>query len=139
MNLETIKRIDSSGMYKIYDKWPEIGEEQYNSNLELIENSNPNHIVFTGMGGSGAISDLFSSILSKTNVHVDVVKGYVLPKTVDSKSLVVCTSISGNTVETLSTLEQAKEIGCNTIVFSSGGKILEMCKKDNIEFRKIPS
>ena len=139
MNLETIKKIDSSGMYKIYDKWPEIGEEQYNSNLELIENSNPNHIVFTGMGGSGAISDLFSSILSKTNVHVDVVKGYVLPKTVDSKSLVVCTSISGNTVETLSTLEQAKEIGCNTIVFSSGGKILEMCKKDNIEFRKIPS
>ena len=139
MNLENIKNIDSSRMYEIYDKWPEIASEQYHSNLELIKNSNPNHIVFAGMGGSGAISDLFSSILSKTKIHVDVVKGYLLPKTVDSKTLVICTSISGNTVETLSILEQAKKIGCNTIIFSSGGKLLEICKKQNISYRKIPS
>jgi len=30
------------------------------------------------MGGSGAIGDVFSSILSKTNIHVNVVKGYLL-------------------------------------------------------------
>ena len=139
LDLETLKRIDSSGMYEIYDKWPEIGEEQYNANLELIENSNPEHIVFAGMGGSGAISDLFSSILSKSNVHVDVVKGYLLPKTVDADSLVVCTSISGNTVETLSVLEQTKKIGCKTIAFSDGGKMEQVCNENNIQFRRIPS
>ena len=139
MDLETLNRIDSSKMYQVYDKWPEIGETQYNADFELIEDFNPEHIVFAGMGGSGAISDLFASILSKTTVHVDVVKGYLLPKTVDSDSLVVCTSISGNTIETLSVLEQAKKIGCKTIAFSDGGKMQQICNDNNIEFRKIPS
>ena len=73
-------------MHKVYDKWPEIAEEQFNSNFDVLDSNNLEHIVFAGMGGSGAISDLLSSILSKTNVHVDVVKGYLLPKTVDSDS-----------------------------------------------------
>ena len=139
MNLETLKKIDSEKMYEVYDKWPEIGENQFNSEFDLLENSESEHIVFAGMGGSGAISDLFASILSKTNVHVDVVKGYLLPKTVDKNSLVVTTSISGETVETLSVLEQAKKIGCNTIAFSDGGKMENMCKENNIQFRKVPS
>ena len=139
LNLETLKKIDSEKMFEVYDKWPQIGEKQYNSDFELVENSNPEHIVFAGMGGSGAISDLFASILSKTNVHVDVVKGYVLPKTVDSDSLVVTTSISGNTIETLSVLEQAKKIGCNTIAFSDGGKMQKICNENNMQYRNIPS
>ena len=61
------------------------------------------------MGGSGAIGDTFASILSKTKIHVTIVKGYVLPNTTDTKSLVITTSISGNTVETLTILEEAKK------------------------------
>lgn len=61
------------------------------------------------MGGSGALGDIFSSVLSKTNIHVNVIKGYHLPKTVDSNTLVVTTSISGNTVETLTVLDSAKK------------------------------
>jgi len=139
LNLEVLKKIDSENMYKVYDKWPEIAEEQFNSNFDVLDNSSFEHIVFAGMGGSGAINDLFSSILSKTNVHVDVVKGYLLPKTVDSDSLVVITSISGNTVEMLTVLENSHKIGCKTIVFSDGGKIQDYCQKKNIQFRKIPS
>ena len=139
MDIETIKKIDLSKMYQTYDKWPEIAEKQFNTNIELIDNSNPEHIVFAGMGGSGAIGDLFSSILSKTNIHVDIVKGYLLPKTTDKNSLVVCTSISGNTVETISVLDQAKEIGCKTISFSNGGIMENISKEKNIDHRKIPS
>ena len=138
MDLKTLKKIDTSKMYTIYDKWSEIGEKQYNSDFKLIEISSPKHIVFSGMGGSGAISDLFSSILSKTNIHVDVVKGYILPKTVDSDSLVICISISGNTAETLSILEQANKIGCSIIAFSDGGKMERFSNKKNIHFIKIP-
>ena len=47
------------------------------------------------------------SILSKANIHVNVVKGYLLPKTVDSNSLVITVSVSGNTSETLAVLEEA--------------------------------
>jgi len=126
-------------MYQTYDKWPEIAENQLNSNIKLIGDCNPEHIVFAGMGGSGAIGDLFSSILSKTNIHVDVVKGYLLPKTTDQKSLVVCTSISGNTIETLSVLDQAKKIGCKIISFSDGGIMEKISNEKNIDYRKIPS
>ena len=38
------------------------------------------------MGGSGAIGDIFASILSKTKIHVSIVKGYLIPKTVNTKS-----------------------------------------------------
>ena len=63
------------------------------------------NIVVAGMGGSGAIGDIISAILSRENIHVSNVKGYLLPKTVDKKTLVIATSISGNTKETLSILD----------------------------------
>jgi len=125
-------------MYKVYDKWPEIAKEAYESNLEPVDFHDIDHIVFAGMGGSGAIGDLFSSILSKSDIHVSVIKGYLLPKTVDKNTLVVTISISGNTSETLTVLDSAKKLDCSLIAFSSGGKMEEFCKNNQITFRKIP-
>lgn len=125
-------------MHTIYDRWPEIAKNAYNSNLEPVDFKNINHIIFAGMGGSGALGDIFSAILSKTNVHVSVVKGYLLPKTVNSNTVVVPTSVSGNTVETLTILNSAKKLNCKIIGFSSGGKIEDYCIKNKIEYRKIP-
>jgi len=124
-------------MYKIYDRWPQIARESYESNLEPIDFKDIDHIVFSGMGGSGALGDIFSSILSRTDIHVNVVKGYNLPKTVDSNTLVVTTSISGNTVETLSVLDSARKTDCKLIGFSSGGKMKEYCTKNKIAYKKI--
>ena len=137
LDIEKIRNIDSQGMYEIYDKWPEIARETYESNLDLVDFKNIDHIVFAGMGGSGAIGDLFASILSKTNIHVSVVKGYLLPKTVDKNTLIVTTSVSGNTIETLIVLSTAKDLDCNVIAFSSGGKMEEYCIKHKINFKKI--
>lgn len=125
-------------MYNAYEKWPDFAEEFFNSDLKSINFKNPTHLVFVGMGGSGAICDIFSAILSKTNIHTEVVKGYHLPKTVDSKTLVIIASVSGDTDETLSVLSQAKNITKKIICFSSGGKMENFCKKNKIEFRKIP-
>jgi len=132
-----MNRYDISGMYKVYDKWPEIAKESYKSDQDVVDYKDINHIVFAGMGGSGALGDIFSSILSKTKIHVSVVKGYHLPNTVDSNTFVVTTSISGNTVETLSVLDSANKAGCNIAAFSSGGKMQEYCSKNKIEFRNI--
>ena len=126
-------------MHKIYDKWPEISHKAYESDLEPVHFDNVDHIVFAGMGGSGAIGDLFSSILSKSDIHVSLVKGYLLPKTVDKNTLVVVTSVSGNTAETLTVLDSTKKLDCNVIAFSSGGKMEEYCNKNKINFRKIES
>jgi len=137
INLDEIKNIDSNHMHKIYDAWPNIARESYNHNYDEIKFENIDHIVFAGMGGSGAIGDVFAAILSKINIHVTVVKGYTLPKTVDSKTLVITTSVSGNTIETLTILKSTMNLTCKTISFSSGGKIEEFCKKNKLEFRKI--
>ena len=132
-----LEKYDPSGMHKIYDKWPEIAKQAYDSNLESIDFPNIDNVIFAGMGGSGAIGDLFSSILSKSKIHVSLVKGYLLPRTVDKNTLVITTSISGNSVEALTVLESAKNSDCSLIAFSSGGKMEELCKKNHIEYRKI--
>ncbi len=138
IDLPTLKKYDPSGMHDVYDRWPQIARESYQSKQDVVDYKNIDHIVFAGMGGSGALGDIFSAILSKTNIHVAVVKGYHLPRTVDANTLVVTTSISGNTVETLSVLDSAKKLGCNTMAFSSGGKMKEYCIKNKIGYRNIP-
>ena len=137
INKEILDKYDRSGMYKIYDNWANVAKDAYESDLVPVHLKNIDHIVFAGMGGSGAIGDLFASILSKTNIHVSVVKGYLLPKTVDKNTLVVTTSVSGNTVETLTVLDSAKKLDCNIIAFSSGGKMKEYCIKNQINYKKI--
>ena len=122
----------------MYDRWPEISKERFDANLEEIDYDKISYIVFSGMGGSGALSDIFSSIFSKTNVHVDVIKGYLLPKTVNSETLVVTTSISGNTNETLSIMKSALDGGSKVVSFSSGGKIEQFCAKKGLKNWKIP-
>ena len=124
-------------MYEIYDLWPEIAKNEYKNQIADIEFGEITHVVFVGMGGSGAIGDIFSAILSKTNIHVDVVKGYLLPKTVNSKSLIVVTSVSGNTEESLIVLKHALKQSSKIIAFSGGGKMEKFCFKNKITHKKI--
>jgi len=135
LNLSILNKYDLSGMHEIYDRWAELARESYESKIDAVDYRFIDHIVFAGMGGSGSIGDIFSSILSNTNVHVSVVKGYVLPKTVDSNTLVVATSVSGDTSETLAILDSAYKKDCKRIAFSSGGKMQEYCAKNKIEHR----
>ena len=138
LDISTLEKYDSQKMYKIYDKWPNIARESFETKQESIHFENIDHIVFVGMGGSGAIGDLFSSILSKSDVHISLIKGYLLPKTVDNNTLVIVTSVSGNTDESLTVLNSAKKIDCNLIAFSSGGKMKQFCEDNQIIFREIP-
>jgi len=135
---DDLEKNDYDGMHNVYDKWPRIARDAYDSDFQSVDFKDIDNVIFSGMGGSGTIGDLFSSILSKTNIHTTVAKGYELPKTVDENTLVVITSISGNTIETLTTLESATKKDCSVIAFSSGGSMESFCTKNNVEFRKIP-
>jgi len=138
LDLKILEKYDTQKMYKIYDKWPQIAKESFESKQILVDFEGIKHIIFAGMGGSGAIGDIFASVLSKSSIHVNVVKGYVLPKTANSDTLVIATSVSGNTTETLSVLRSAQKLNCKIIAFSSGGKMLEYCDKNKIIHRVIP-
>ena len=131
MKISDIQRYDSNKMYETYDHWPKLAKQYYEKDFSKLEIDDVDHIVFAGMGGSGTIGDIISSILSKTNIHVNVVKGYLLPKTVDSNTLVVVTSVSGNTDEVLSILKNSKNSKAKFISFSSNGD-LEKGKKNTL-------
>ena len=137
MNIEDLKKIDSKKMYQTYDKWPEIAKDSFDNDFEKFDTKGIDHIVFSGMGGSGSIGDVVSAILSKEDIHVSNVKGYHLPKTVDSNSLVVATSISGNTKETLTVLEKAQKTDAKIAVFSSGGMLQKFSETNNLFFQEI--
>lgn len=137
MNSKELERIDSEKMYEVYDKWPQMAKESYEMNLEKFNVKNIDHIVFAGMGGSGTIGDVMSSLLSKDDIHVSVVKGYLLPKTVDSNTLVVLTSISGNTDEMLTVMKNNLKSTAKFVTFSSGGKLQELSEKNNISHYNI--
>ena len=138
LDFKTLEKFDSKKMYEIYDSWPKLARESWDAVKNPVKLNKINHIVFAGMGGSGTIGDLFNAVFSTTNIHITLIKGYLLPKTIDENTLVVCTSISGNTVETLSILNQASSIDCQKIVISSGGKMEQFCKDKSIDYFKIP-
>jgi len=138
MDLEILQKIDSQQMFKTYDNWPEIAKNSFDTEFEKIDISGIDHIVFAGMGGSAAIGETVKAIFSKQDIHVNIIKGYELPKTVDSNTLVVTTSISGNTHETLHILKNAVKTSAKVIGFSSGGLMEKFCKDKRILFQKIP-
>ena len=137
MKIDEIKSVDSRNMCKVYDEWPQIARKNFSANFSKVDIKNIDHIVFAGMGGSGTIGDVFASILSKTDVHVSVVKGYLLPKTVDSNTLVVTTSISGNTLETISILKNVEKVNAEFVAFSSGGIMEKFSMDKKIKYYKI--
>ena len=137
LTIENLKDIDSQSMYEIYDKWSDRAKESYKNLLPKIDLKNIEHVVFAGMGGSGAIGDVFASILSKMDIHVTVVKGYLLPKTVNENTLVVCTSISGNTDETLTVLQNSNKSDAKFVGLSSGGLMEDYCEKNSVDYYKI--
>ena len=137
MQIKDLDSIDSQKMYKIYDNWPEISKESFETKFEKLDIKEIDHVVFAGMGGSGNIGDVLSSILSKKDIHVNSVKGYSLPKTVDSNSLIITTSVSGETQETLEILKKAAKTNSKVIAFSSGGSMKKFCQENKIFFQEI--
>ena len=137
MNIDEIHKYDPQKMYQVYDKWTTLARDAYENSFSKIEFDNIDHVVLAGMGGSGAIGDIIAAILSRENFHVSTVKGYLLPKTVDDKTLVIAISISGNTRETLSILDYKSKSSAKFIGISSGGIMEKKCAENSIPHYNI--
>tara|TARA_Y100001936_G_scaffold246397_1_gene290293 strand:- start:1856 stop:2866 length:1011 start_codon:yes stop_codon:yes gene_type:complete len=137
MKIGDIERVDKKRMYKVYDEWPENARKCINKKLKIFNSRFIDHIVFSGMGGSGSIGDVITSILSKEDIHITTIKGYHLPSNLDSNSLIIAISVSGNTEETLTTLRNAINTDSSIAAFSSGGKMEDFCHSNNVFHQKI--
>lgn len=93
-------------------------------------------ILLAGMGGSGHPGDLLNS-LQLTTVPLVVHRSYSLPHTFGKKPLSIISSYSGNTEEALSAYEDSKKVGTPLLANTSGGKLLEWAKQDNVPISLI--
>jgi glucose/mannose-6-phosphate isomerase len=93
-----------------------------------------NHIVISGLGGSGISGRIIKSYYAdKINIPIEAVSDYKLPKFVNNKTLVILCSYSGNTEETISAYNDATLKGATKLVLTVGGKIAEMAEADGTQ------
>lgn len=142
MKERTIQLYDKSNMrqllidfYKQVTEAVSIGTKaKINLNKSSIKN-----IVVTGLGGSAIGSDILRSYLaSDFNLPFVVNRHYFLPDFVDKNSLVVVSSYSGNTEETIAAHQDANKRGAQVLCITSGGETEKLAKKYNHPLIKIP-
>ena len=135
MNLDDISRfeqIDVQDMLSHIDGLPdqinfawELG-----SQLPLPDWKGIKRVLVAGMGGSAIGADLVAAYIAPhCPVPVIVHRNYSLPAWANGEdTLVIASSHSGNTEETLSSFASAIEKKCRILVLSTGGKLAEMCQ-----------
>lgn len=97
------------------------------------------NVIVTGLGGSGIGGTVVAQITEKElTVPMVVNKDYFLPAWVNEHTLVIVSSYSGNTEETLQALQSAIEKKAKIVCITSGGKIAEIAKEHALDCIKIP-
>lgn len=121
--------------------------EQILEALEIGENATINkpsfeikNIVVSGLGGSGIGGSIVQELVSdKLSIPFIVSKKYTLPHFIDNNSVVIISSYSGNTEETIEALHIAMSKNAKIIGITSGGKIAEICRENNLDLILVPS
>lgn len=138
-----IKEIDRSGMLRTVEEFPQQCRDAVSlgEGVELSEDlKKVSSLAVLGMGGSGIGGDLLKTIVeSESKLSVSVVKGYDLPRHIDSDTLVFAVSYSGETEETLSVFAQAIDRRAKIIAITSGGNLQEQAVRDGFSTIKVPT
>jgi glucose/mannose-6-phosphate isomerase len=91
------------------------------------------------MGGSAQPAEFVKTWLGdRLSVPLVIVRDYALPAFVGPQTLVVASSYSGNTEETLAALEDAQKRGAKIVVSAAGGKLLELGKAAGYPCFELP-
>jgi glucose/mannose-6-phosphate isomerase len=114
--------------------------------LKIAENAsiqplagNVTNVVICGMGGSGIGGKIVSQWISKyAQLPVLFAQDYSLPAFVGPNTLVIGSSYSGNTEETLIALLEAKERGSRVIGICSGGDLKSFCERNQYDCVVVP-
>ena len=97
------------------------------------------NVLVTGLGGSGIGGTILAEIVAgQCKVPVIVNKDYSLPAFVSSHTLVIISSYSGNTEETIAAMAVALEKKAKIVCITSGGKVAQMAAENNLDLITIP-
>ena len=137
-----IDKVDKDKMFQSIWNFPENIDAAIKLGERIIlknDYSGINKIVIAGMGGSAIGGDVVYTMLNdEIKIPFFVFRGYDIPRWVDSSTLVICSSYSGNTEETINVLEKAVLNGAKICAITTGGTILKLSKKYNFDIVIIP-
>ena len=135
-NASVYRQFDKSGMLNHLHKFPEQCQKAWEKVLkfELPHlHTKISNVVIMGMGGSAIGGDIARRLaLTESKVPVRVHRDYGLPTFVDANTLVIASSYSGNTEETLSAFTESLKTPARKLVITSGGKLKHLADNEGI-------
>jgi len=133
---EVYKRFDPSNMIGRIGELPQQCLQAWQSALDLplpSDYSNVDKVVILGMGGSAIGGDLVRTLtITEGKTTVLVHRDYHLPKPVDERTLVIASSYSGDTEETLSAFSQALQTPAKKLAITTGGRLQTLAAENGI-------
>jgi len=143
-SMEQIKTLDPGKMYQAIADFPDHIRDAVKiaGAVSLAPNrfENIRNIIVCGMGGSAIGGDLARSLLQdRLPVPMYICRNYRLPAYVDARSLVIASSYSGSTEETLAAVKEALVRGCRMLALSTGGRLGEVCRENSIPMAVLPT
>ena len=136
-NLEHIRQLDTLNMLAEIDSLPDQLALAYQMGTHARfpwETWHVKQVIIAGMGGSAIGADLLSAYVADVcPVPVIVQRDYGLPSFAHGeKTLVICSSHSGNTEETLDSFEAARRNGCHVLAVCTGGELAARAQKEKV-------
>ncbi len=131
-----LRRLDADGMLDRLHEFPEdcgraLGLAESFVLPERLRDAK--QVVILGMGGSAIGGDLVASLAEpEAHVPIHVYRGYHLPAYVDKRTLVVASSYSGNTEETLACFREGMARGALCLAITTGGKLKGMASANGV-------
>ena len=112
-----------------------IGESAH-----FTAHEHPIHDVFiSGLGGSGIGGSIVSEIVAPYAIApICVNKKYEIPAYINQHTLVIISSYSGNTEETVAAMEAAYKKSAKVVCVSSGGYVIDFAKKHHLNYIVVP-
>ena len=141
MNItEMVSKYDQSNQFKVLKESFKQVEYAWNLDVDFksINTSKIKNIIVTGLGGSAIGGDLMSNF-SRNDLRFPyaVNRNYELPGYANEETLVIASSYSGNTEETISALNNAVQNKCQVVCITTGGKIEEIAKHQELPIAKL--
>jgi glucose/mannose-6-phosphate isomerase len=108
--------------------------------LEVPQNAF-DRIFVIGMGASGIAGEMLQAYITEIGSRIEVipVKEYIVPQFIDSRSLVIAVSYSGNTDETIYAYKTARVKAGKTFAITTGGKLEKECRAAGTPVIEVPS
>jgi glucose/mannose-6-phosphate isomerase len=128
-------------MKKLIENFPDQLREALDiaNAAKLSPKNDIRNIIITGLGGSGIGGTILTEMISEhCSVPVVINKDYFLPNFTNNNTLVIISSYSGNTEETLEAMQQALNKKAQIVCVTSGGKVEELAKQNNLDVIRIP-